>query len=174
MIPLLQKKGFNVTAVQLPLTSLSDDIAATRNLLSMQKGPIVLVGHSYGGAVITGAANEAPNVTSLVYMAAFGLHEGESVDGVLQQGPAPAGAAQIRPDDQVEIESNLSYIATTRESLSMQTKVSTTGQVVLPGSEDGRIVSTPRKRPHQVKLVTDPLPGSPLYLTGVSRTLSLF
>lgn len=99
VIPLLQKKGFNVTAVQLPLTSLSDDIAATRNVLSMQKGPTVLVGHSYGGAVITGAANEAPNVTSLVYIAAFGLDEGESVDGLLKQGTAPAGAAQIRPDD---------------------------------------------------------------------------
>lgn len=72
MITLLQKKGFNVTAVQPPLTSLSDDIAATRNVLSMQEGPTVLVGHSCGGAVITGAANEAPNVTSLVYIAAFG------------------------------------------------------------------------------------------------------
>jgi pimeloyl-ACP methyl ester carboxylesterase len=99
VIPLLQRKGFNVTAVQLPLTSLSDDIAATRNLLSTQKGPTVLVGHSYGGAVITGAANEASNVTSLVYIAAFGLDEGESVEGLLKQGPAPAGAAQIRPDD---------------------------------------------------------------------------
>jgi pimeloyl-ACP methyl ester carboxylesterase len=65
----------------------------------MQKGPTVLVGHSYGGAVITGAANEAPNVTSLVYIAAFGLDEGESVDGLLKEGPALAGAANIRPDD---------------------------------------------------------------------------
>jgi pimeloyl-ACP methyl ester carboxylesterase len=54
VIPLLQDKGFNVTAVQLPLTSLEDDIAVTRNFLAAQKGPTVLVGHSYGGAVITG------------------------------------------------------------------------------------------------------------------------
>src|ERR1022692_5251551 len=69
VIPLLQDKGFNVTAVQLPLTSLEDDIAVTRNFLAAQKGPTVLVGHSYGGAVITGAANDAPNVTALGYIA---------------------------------------------------------------------------------------------------------
>ncbi|HXO34989.1 MAG TPA: alpha/beta hydrolase [Candidatus Acidoferrales bacterium] len=99
VITLLQKKDFNITAAQLPLTSLEDDITVTRNLLSMQKGPTVLVGHSYGGAVITGAANDAPNVTALVYIAAFGLDEGESLEGLSKQGPAPAGAAQIRPDD---------------------------------------------------------------------------
>src|SRR5438309_3506498 len=99
VISLLQNKGFNVTAVQLPLTSLDDDIAVTRNMLAAQKGATVLVGHSYGGAVITGAANSAPNVTALVYIAAFGLDEGESIEGLGKQGPAPAGAAQIRPDD---------------------------------------------------------------------------
>jgi pimeloyl-ACP methyl ester carboxylesterase len=99
VIPLLQDKGFNVTAAQLPLTSLDDDIAVTRNLLAAQKGPTVLVGHSYGGIVVSGAANDAPNVTALVYIAAFGLDEGESIEGLSKQGPAPAGAAQIRPDD---------------------------------------------------------------------------
>jgi len=99
VIPLLQNKGFNVTAAQLPLTSLTDDIAVTRNMLAAQKGPTVLVGHSYGGAVITGAANDAPNVTALVYIAAFGLDEGESLESLSKQGSATAGAAQIRPDD---------------------------------------------------------------------------
>jgi pimeloyl-ACP methyl ester carboxylesterase len=99
VIPLLQDEGFNVSAVQLPLTSLTDDIAVTRNMLAAQKGPTVLVGHSYGGAVITGAANDAPDVIALVYIAAFGLDEGESLEGLSQQGPATAGAAQIRPDD---------------------------------------------------------------------------
>src|ERR1700729_2160115 len=98
VITLLQKKDFNITAAQLPLTSLEDDITVTRNLLSMQKGPTVLIGHSYGGAVITGAANQAPNVTALVYIAAFGLDEGESLESLSKQGPATAGAAQIRPD----------------------------------------------------------------------------
>jgi len=99
VIPLLDKKGFNVTAVQLPLTSLDDDIAVTRNALAAQKGATVLVGHSYGGAVITGAANDAPNVTALVYIAGFGLDEGESLESLSKQGPATAGSSQIRPDE---------------------------------------------------------------------------
>jgi len=98
VISLLDEKQFNVTAVQLPLTSLDDDIAVTRNALAAQKGPTVLVGHSYGGAVVTGAANQAPNVTALVYIAAFGLDEGESLEGLSKQGPPTAGAAHIRPD----------------------------------------------------------------------------
>src|SRR5712692_667680 len=76
VIPFLQQKGFNVTAAQIPLTSLADDIVATRNLLAAQKGPTVLAGHA--GVVISGAANDAPNVKALVYIAAFGLDEGES------------------------------------------------------------------------------------------------
>jgi pimeloyl-ACP methyl ester carboxylesterase len=99
VITLLLSKGFNVSAAQIPLTSLADDIAVTRNLLLAQKGPTVLVGHSYGGVVISGAANDAPDVTALVYISAFGLDEGESIEGLSKQGPAPAGAAQIRPDD---------------------------------------------------------------------------
>jgi pimeloyl-ACP methyl ester carboxylesterase len=99
VIPLLDEKGFNVTGVQLPLTSLDDDIAVTRNALAAQEGATVLVGHSYGGAVITGAANDAPNVTALVYIAGFGLDEGESLEGLSKQGPATPGASQIRPDE---------------------------------------------------------------------------
>jgi len=99
VIPLLDNKGLNVIAVQLPLTSLDDDIAVTQNALAAEKGPTVIVGHSYGGMVISGAANDAPNVTALVYIAAFGLDEGESIEGLSKQGPAPAGAAQIRPDE---------------------------------------------------------------------------
>jgi pimeloyl-ACP methyl ester carboxylesterase len=98
VIPLLDKR-FEVTAVQIPLTSLEDDIAVTRNALAAQKGKTILVGHSYGGAVITGAANNAPNVTALVYIAAFGLDEGESLEGLSKQGTPPAGAAQIHPDE---------------------------------------------------------------------------
>lgn len=98
VIPLLDPKQFNVTAVQIPLTSLEDDIAVTRSVLASQSGPTILVGHSYGGAVITGAAEGAPNVTALVYIAGFALDEGESLEGLSKQGPATAGAAQIRPD----------------------------------------------------------------------------
>jgi pimeloyl-ACP methyl ester carboxylesterase len=98
VIPLLQAKGFNVTAAQIPLTSLEDDIAVTRRLLSMQTGPTVLVGHSYGGAVVTGAATEAPSVKALVYITAFGLDEGESLESLSKQGPPAAGSKAIWPD----------------------------------------------------------------------------
>ena len=98
VIPLLQSHGFNVTAAQIPLTSLDDDIAVTRRLLAMQTGPTVLVGHSYGGAVITGAATGAPNVKALVYITAFGLDEGESLESLSKQGPPSPGSAAIAPD----------------------------------------------------------------------------
>ena len=98
VIPLLQDKGLNVTAVQIPLTSIEDDVAITKGLLAAQNGPTVLVGHSYGGIVVSGAGNGSPNVKALVYIAAFGLDEGESIEALGKSGPAPAGAAQIRPD----------------------------------------------------------------------------
>jgi pimeloyl-ACP methyl ester carboxylesterase len=98
VILLLQAKGFNVTAGQIPLTSLSDDIAVTRRLLSTFKEPTVLVGHSYGGAVITGAATETPQVKALVYITAFGLDEGESLESLAKQGPPSPGSAAIEPD----------------------------------------------------------------------------
>ncbi len=99
VIPILQAQGFNVIAGQIPLTSLEDDIAVTRRLLSMQTGPTVLVGHSYGGAVITGAATQSPNVKALVYITAFGLDEGESLQSLSEQGPPSPGSASIQPDE---------------------------------------------------------------------------
>ena len=98
VILLLQAKGVDVTAAQIPLTSLSDDIAVTKRLLSTQKEPTVLVGHSYGGAVITGAADKSPQVKALVYITAFGLDAGESLESLSQQGPPSAGSAAIEPD----------------------------------------------------------------------------
>jgi len=98
VILLLQAKGYKVTAAQIPLTSLSDDIAVTRRLLSASAEPTVLVGHSYGGAVITGAATHAPQVKALVYITAFGLDEGESLDSLSKQGPPSPGSGAIEPD----------------------------------------------------------------------------
>jgi pimeloyl-ACP methyl ester carboxylesterase len=100
VVGLLQKKGYNVTAAQIPLTSLEDDVAVTRRVLDAQKGPTVLVGHSYAGLVISEAASGASNVSGLVYIAAFGLDEGESIDALSKQGPAPPGSAAIHPDPQ--------------------------------------------------------------------------
>jgi pimeloyl-ACP methyl ester carboxylesterase len=99
VIPLLQAKGLNVVAAQLPLTSIDADVAITKNLLAALSGPVVLVGHSYGGVVISRAANGMPNVKALVYIAAFALDEGESIEGLGKQGPAPAGAAAVCPPD---------------------------------------------------------------------------
>jgi pimeloyl-ACP methyl ester carboxylesterase len=99
VIPLLQAKGLCVTAAQIPLTSLDDDVAVTRRLLSNIAGSTILVGHSYGGAVMTAAAVDVPNVKALVYVAAFSLDEGESLASLSEQGPAPAGASAVVPDD---------------------------------------------------------------------------
>jgi pimeloyl-ACP methyl ester carboxylesterase len=98
VILLLQAKGFNVTAAQIPLTSLNDDVAVTRRLLSSFKEPTVLVGHSYGGAVITGTATKTPQVKALVYITAFGLDEGESLESLASQGPPSPGSTAIEPD----------------------------------------------------------------------------
>jgi pimeloyl-ACP methyl ester carboxylesterase len=87
----LQAAGYQVTAAQLPETSLADDVARVRYVLGRQDGPTVVAGHSYGGQVITALGADAPNVVGLVYVAAFGLDEGESIGGLLAQGgPTPA------------------------------------------------------------------------------------
>jgi len=98
VIPILQAQGLNVLAAQIPLTSLEDDIAVTRRMLGMIPGPTVLVGHSYGGAVITGAGKGARNVAALVYITGFGLDEDESLESLSKQGSPSAGSAAIGPD----------------------------------------------------------------------------
>ena len=99
VIRLLQAKDYNVTAVQQPLTSLEEDVAITRHVLSMQQGPAILVGHSYGGVIITVAGNE-PNVAGLVYIAAYAPDEGESIKELKSKFAAGAGGAHVQPDDQ--------------------------------------------------------------------------
>ena len=98
VIPLLQEKGFNVTAVQIPLTSLADDVAVTGRVLAMQKGPTILVGHSYGGVVITVAGANASNVVGLVYISAYAPDAGEVLSELNGRMPAASGQANIRPD----------------------------------------------------------------------------
>jgi pimeloyl-ACP methyl ester carboxylesterase len=85
----LQAKGYRVAAPQFPLTSLADDVARLREVLALQDGPTILVGHSYGGQIITALGTDAPNVVGLGYIAAFGLDEGESLGALLSQGPTP-------------------------------------------------------------------------------------
>ncbi|MGH7519418.1 MAG: alpha/beta fold hydrolase [Gemmatimonadales bacterium] len=97
VIPRLHADGHRVCAVQNPLTSLADDIERTSKLAAAQPGPVVLVGHSYGGAVITGAGH-TPNVVGLVYVAAFAPDEGDSLGSIFARRPPPPGAGNIRPD----------------------------------------------------------------------------
>jgi pimeloyl-ACP methyl ester carboxylesterase len=98
VIERLQADGYKVTAPQIPETSLADDAAKVRRVLSRQDGPTLLVGHSYGGQVITSLGPGAPNVVGLVYIAGFGLDEGESIGALLQQGPPTPGVAHIDVD----------------------------------------------------------------------------
>jgi pimeloyl-ACP methyl ester carboxylesterase len=100
VIQRLQAAGFHVVAPQLPETSLGDDVARVRQVLASQSGPTLLVAHSYGGEVISALGTDAPNVVGLVYVAAFGLDEGESLNALLAQGPAAPWAAEVRPDSQ--------------------------------------------------------------------------
>src|SRR5713101_3476065 len=91
VIPLLLARGLRVTAVQLPLTSLKDDVATVKRALALEDGPTVLVGHSYGGVVITEAGND-PKVSALVYVAAFAPGAGQFVFS-LRASAEPAAIA---------------------------------------------------------------------------------
>ncbi|GAB3584529.1 alpha/beta hydrolase [Hymenobacter daeguensis] len=97
VIPLLTAKGYHVTAVQNPLTSLADDVAATRRAIELQDGPVLLVGHSWGGVVITEAGTD-PKVAGLVYVAAAAPDAGQSFLELVQTFPGTPGNDQIQPD----------------------------------------------------------------------------
>src|SRR5215467_390220 len=97
VIPLLQAKGLHVVAVQNPLTSLADDVAATKRAIASQDGPVLLVGHSYGGAVITEAGND-PKVIGLVYVAALAPSDGQSSASVAKPFPPAPLFGEVRPD----------------------------------------------------------------------------
>ena len=99
IIPPLQRNPMPVVAVQIPLTSLSDDVATVRRSLKKVSGPVVLVGHSYGGAVITAAASGNPNVKALVYIAAMAPDEGETVGELLHRAAPHASAPALVPDE---------------------------------------------------------------------------
>jgi pimeloyl-ACP methyl ester carboxylesterase len=93
---ILRKDGYAVSIVQNPTISLADDVAATRHIIEMHNGPVILVGHSYGGAVITEAGND-PKVVGLVYIAAFAPDQGESVSTLIKDPPPDAPVPPILP-----------------------------------------------------------------------------
>ena len=99
VIESLQADGYNVTAPQFPLAALEDDVARLREVLNRQDGPTIVAGHSYGGQIMTALGEDAPNVIGLVYIAAFGLDEGESIGALLEGPPTPA-LAHLDIDEQ--------------------------------------------------------------------------
>ena len=100
VIQRLQKADYTVIAPQFPLTSLADNLARLRQVLAVQSDPTIVVGHSYGGQIITALGTDAPNVVGLVYIAAFGLEQGETIGALLEQGPPPPALAHLRIDAQ--------------------------------------------------------------------------
>ena len=97
VIPLLEARGLKVVAVQNPLTSLADDAASVKRVIDAQSGPVILVGHSWGGTVITEVGGD-DKVAALVFVAAFAPDVGESTADLGKDGPPPPGARSIRPD----------------------------------------------------------------------------
>ena len=96
---ILRKDGYSVAIVQNPTISLADDVAVTKRIIALQNGPVILVGHSYGGAVITEAGND-PRVAGLVYITAFALDRGESVSSLIKDPPPGAPVPPIlQPQD---------------------------------------------------------------------------
>ena len=99
VIESFQAKGYTVTAPQFPETSLTADVARLRQVLRRQSGPTLVVGHSYGGQIVTALGEDAPNVVGLVYIAAFGLDEGESIGALLAAGSPTPALANLDVDD---------------------------------------------------------------------------
>jgi pimeloyl-ACP methyl ester carboxylesterase len=100
VIERLQAEGYNVTAPQFPMNSLANDVDRLRLVLGRQDGPTIVAGHSYGGQIMTALGTDAPNVVGLVYIAAFGLDEGESIGALLEQGPPTPALAHLDIDSE--------------------------------------------------------------------------
>jgi pimeloyl-ACP methyl ester carboxylesterase len=99
VIPILEAKGYHVVAVQNPLTSLADDVAATKRIIALQDGPVILVGHSWGGAVITQAGDD-PKVAGLVFVAAYAPDAGQSANEASTPFGITEGQKSIRVDSE--------------------------------------------------------------------------
>jgi pimeloyl-ACP methyl ester carboxylesterase len=96
----LQADGYSVAAPGFPMTRLADDVGRLREVLARQHGPTIVAGHSYGGQIITALGTDAPNVVGLVYIAGFGLDEGESIGALLTQAPPTPALAHLDIDQQ--------------------------------------------------------------------------
>jgi pimeloyl-ACP methyl ester carboxylesterase len=143
VLPLLQAKGLHAVAVQNPLSSIADDVASTNRLINAQDGPVLLVGHSYGGAVITEAGNN-PKVVGMVYVAAFAPEEGETLGGMASKYPTPPAYSEFRQVDD-------GYLVLTekgvRESFAQDLSPAEQSLVfAVQGATQGAILATPVKK----------------------------
>ncbi len=100
VIQRLQKEGYRVIAPQFPLTTMDANLTRLREVLAVQSGPTLVVCHSYGGQITTALGADAPNVVGLVYVAGFGLDQGESINALISQGPPTPAVAHLRVDAQ--------------------------------------------------------------------------
>jgi pimeloyl-ACP methyl ester carboxylesterase len=140
IIPVLQREGLHVVAVQLTLGSIADDVAATKRILDAQDGPVLLAGHSYGGVVITEAGNH-PKVEGLVYVAAFAPDEGETVGGLAGGYPPQALFGELNPIED-------GYLLLTAKGVSQffaqdLTATETGVMAATQGATQGAILATP-------------------------------
>lgn len=144
VIPYLQREGIAVVAVQNPTTSLADDVAATRRTLDTIDGPVVLVGHSWGGTVITEAGND-PKVKALVYVAAFAPDAGQSTGDQVNAHPTPPGLGGVTPFGEGFLKmSEASWIANVAQDLPEQdARVLSAVQTPLSLTTFGDKISTP-------------------------------
>jgi len=135
VIPILEAKGYHVTAVQNPLTSLSDDVNAALRIIALQDGPVVLVGHSWGGTVITQAGND-PKVKALVYVAAYMPDEGKSANDASGPYGLTSGQKSIQLDDKhygsVSSEGVIKYFAQGLPMAERRTVLAVQGQTYGP------------------------------------------
>jgi pimeloyl-ACP methyl ester carboxylesterase len=143
LIPLLQAKGLRAVAAQNPLSSIEADVASTNRLINMQDGLVLLVGHSYGGAVITEAGNN-PKVAGLVYVAAFAPDEGETLGGLAQGFPTPPLFAEVQPiEDGYLMLTEKGVMEDFAQDLSPADKALVSAT---QGATQGAILSTPIKK----------------------------
>lgn len=155
----LQAAGYTVVAPAVGLLSLSADIAAARKFISDIDGPVLLVGHSYGGAVISGAASELPKVKGLVYLAAFALDTGESLFGLVNQFGAQYGQAEagqfFRPDGAFDNPQTLVYLDRTNFGAAFVQELAADQAALLGATQ----------RPIAVAAFAEPLQGAPAWRT---------
>jgi pimeloyl-ACP methyl ester carboxylesterase len=145
VIERLQANGYTVTAPQFALAALADDVARLRQVLTRQSGPTLVVGHSYGGQIMTALGTDAPHVVGLVYIAAFGLDEGESIGALLNQAPTSPALAHLDIDQQgfawLPEDDFVNHFAADVEPV--KAKVMHAVQQPLPGSALGEVMTIP-------------------------------